>query len=77
MGRFHSGSAFCFFSECCLEQADIHNFLAQLALDEKDYSTTRKHAKIAKERACCDGPPHYYKPAYEEAERLLKAAGGK
>jgi len=57
-------------------QADIHNFLAQLALDDGDRDKTKEHAEKALGYAECDGPPHYYKPAYEEAERLLKAAGG-
>jgi hypothetical protein len=26
--------------------------------------------------ATCDGPPYYYKVAYEEAERFLKDLGG-
>ncbi len=58
-----------------LKQADIHNFLAQLALDDGDRDNAKKHAEIAKERAECDWPEHYYKPAYEEAERLLTEAG--
>ena len=57
-----------------LVQADIHNFLSRLALDEGDPAKAKEHAEIAKERALCDGPPHYYKPAYEEAERLLAEA---
>ena len=35
----------------------------------------KKHAEIAKERAWCDGPPHCYKPALDEAERMLKEMG--
>jgi tetratricopeptide (TPR) repeat protein len=54
-----------------LAQADIHNFLAQLALQAGDRAAARRHAAIAKERAWCDGPPHCYKPALDEAERLL------
>ncbi len=54
-----------------LTQADIHNFLARLALDTGDRVAARRHAAIAKERAWCDGPPHCYKPALDEAERLL------
>ena len=53
-------------------QADIRNFLARLALDDGDREGAREHAEMAMERALCDGPPHYYKPAYEEAERLLR-----
>jgi len=33
------------------------------------------HAKEALKLATCDGPPYYYKVAYEEAERMLKALG--
>jgi hypothetical protein len=58
-----------------LKQADIHNFLAQLALDSGDRADARRHAAIAKERAWCDGPPHCYKPALDEAERLLEEIG--
>ena len=55
--------------------ADIHNFLAQLALDENDKESARKHAAQAKEYAYCDGPPYAYKVAYDEAERLLAEIG--
>jgi len=58
-----------------LVQADIHNFLARLAVDAGDKDAARKEAEIAKERAWCDGPPHCYKPALDEAERLLKEIG--
>jgi tetratricopeptide (TPR) repeat protein len=58
-----------------LVQADAHNFLAQMALDEGERKAAREHAETAKERAWCDGPPHCYKPALEEAERLLGEAG--
>jgi hypothetical protein len=60
-----------------LAQADIHNFLAHLALDEGDRQKARKEAEIAKERAWCDGPPHCYKPALDEAEKMLKELGAK
>ncbi|MBI3913274.1 MAG: hypothetical protein HY327_03705 [Chloroflexi bacterium] len=55
-----------------LKQAEIHNFLARLALDAGNRAAARQHAEIAKERAWCDGPPHCYKPALDEAERMLK-----
>ncbi len=58
-----------------LKQAEIHNFLAGLALAENDRKTAQHHAAIAYERAWCDGPPHCYKPALEEAERMLKQLG--
>ncbi len=59
-----------------LKLADIHNFLAQVALEKGDHEEARKQAEIARERAWCDGPPHCYKPALEEAERILKSCGG-
>jgi tetratricopeptide (TPR) repeat protein len=58
-------------------QADIHNFLAQLALDAGDRATALQHATIGRERAECDGKPHWYKPAVDEAERLLRECAGK
>lgn len=58
-----------------LKQADIHNFLAGLALAESDQKTAQHHAAIAYERAWCDGPPHCYKPALDQAERMLKQLG--
>ena len=59
-----------------LNQAEIHNFLARLVLDSGKPVEARDHAQKAKDYAYCDGPPHYYKPAHEEAERLLAEAGG-
>jgi tetratricopeptide (TPR) repeat protein len=56
-----------------LVQADCHNLLAQFALDAGDRATALAEASIAKERAYCDGPPHYYKPAYDEAQSILRA----
>jgi tetratricopeptide (TPR) repeat protein len=58
-----------------LQQADIYNFLARLALDAGDRNTAGEHARIGYERAWCDGPPHCYKPALEEAARLLGELG--
>jgi hypothetical protein len=58
-----------------LAQAEIHNFLARLALEERDRKGASEHAATAYERAWCDGPPHCYQPALDEAERLLKAIG--
>ena len=40
-----------------LQQADIQNFLAEMAMAESDKQSARKHAETAKERAYCDGPP--------------------
>jgi tetratricopeptide (TPR) repeat protein len=74
--REHADEALTIADRCeyRLVQADVHNFLAQLALDANDRSTARHHAEIARERAWCDGPPHCYKPALDEAESLLAAA---
>jgi tetratricopeptide (TPR) repeat protein len=55
-----------------LKQAEIHNFLARLALEAGNNVTAREHAEIARERAWCDGPPHCYKTALDEAEAMLK-----
>lgn len=63
-----------------LQGADVNLFLAELAVkgykleSEKDLSDKEAallHAKRAKELATCDGPPYYYKVAYEEAERFI------
>ena len=59
-----------------LQQADAHNLLAGLALDCGDGAEARRHAEIARQCAVCDGPPdHTYKPALDEAERLLAELG--
>ncbi len=58
-----------------LKQAEIHNFLARLAMDEGNHDEAKKEAEIAYERAWCDGPPHCYKPAMDEAEGMLKELG--
>jgi tetratricopeptide (TPR) repeat protein len=55
-----------------LVQADCHNFLAQLALEAGDTQKAQEHAETARERAWCDGPPHRYEAAFQEAERLLE-----
>ena len=54
-----------------LQQADIHNFLAEMALAENDKAAALSHAEIAKQRAYCQGPPHCYKKALDEAEQML------
>ncbi len=69
-----------------LQGADVNNFLAELALtphpspsgrgeserSEDRVREARKYAEEAKRLATCDGPPYYYKVAYEEAERMLE-----
>ena len=59
-------------SGCVLQGADVHLFLAQMALEAGDKRTALGHAKQAYRLATCDGPPDYvYKVAYEEAGALL------
>ncbi|HEX8070666.1 MAG TPA: SEFIR domain-containing protein [Pyrinomonadaceae bacterium] len=58
-----------------LKQAEIHNFLARLALEAGRREEARAQAERAKERAWCDGPPYCYKPALDEAEGLLRELG--
>jgi tetratricopeptide (TPR) repeat protein len=55
-----------------LVQADCHNLLAQLALASNDRPTALHHARKAYDYAFCDGPPHCYKPALDEADELLQ-----
>jgi len=64
-----------------LQGADVNLFLATLSLEDirekriessKGKELARKYAETALKLAHCDdGPPYYYKVAYEEAERLL------
>jgi hypothetical protein len=70
----HAGEALMIADRCeyRLCQADIHNFLARLAMNAGDTKAARHHAEIGKERGWCDGPPHSYKPALDEAEAILK-----
>ncbi len=61
-------------------QAYVHNFLAELALDGEnttagDRTTAADHARTARERAMCDGPPHCYRPALDRAETMLDTLG--
>ncbi|MDA0244038.1 MAG: hypothetical protein OT477_11525 [Chloroflexi bacterium] len=51
--------------------ADIHNLLAQLALDRGAHPAARTHAQRAHDYAYCDGPPYAYQSALDEAQRLL------
>ena len=56
-----------------LQGADVNLFLAQYALEqEKDKVKAKGYAETALKLATCDGPPYYYKVAYEEAERFLE-----
>jgi tetratricopeptide (TPR) repeat protein len=54
-----------------LKLAEIHNFLARLALDEGNKEMAKEQAEIAKKYALCDGPGYCYKPALEQARRLI------
>jgi len=56
-----------------LQGADVNLFLAQYALEqEKDKAKAKEYALEAKKLATCDGPPYYYKVAYEEAVAMLE-----
>ncbi len=56
-----------------LQGADVNLFLAQYALEqEKNKAKAKEYAESALKLAYCDGPPYYYKVAYEEAERMLE-----
>jgi len=64
-----------------LQGADVHLMLATLAVEGhrskvegglSDKDAAIHHAKEALRLATCDGPPYYYKVAYEEAERMLE-----
>jgi hypothetical protein len=55
-----------------LQGADVNLFLAQYALEqENDKAKAKAYAEGALKLATCDGPPYYYKVAYEEAEKML------
>jgi tetratricopeptide (TPR) repeat protein len=57
-----------------LQGADVNLFLAEYALEqEQDKAKAKAYAGTALKLAHCDdGPPYYYKVAYEEAQRLLE-----
>jgi tetratricopeptide (TPR) repeat protein len=56
-----------------LQGADVHLFLAQMALEDEDEETALEHAREARRLAACDGPPDYtYRVAYDEAGVLLQ-----
>lgn len=55
-----------------LQGADVNLFLAQYTLEhEKDRVKAKEYTESALKLAYCDGPPYYYKVAYEEAERMI------
>ena len=56
-----------------LQGADVHLFLAEMALAAGNKAAAREHATAARGLAACDGPPDYtYKVAYDEALALLR-----
>ncbi len=68
-----------FIAERCelrLKQAEIHNFLAQLAINSNEFSEAKKQALIAYECARCNGQTYNYKVALEEAESILEKVRG-
>lgn len=58
-----------------LNLAEIHNFLAHLALAAGKRVEARQQAQQARDYAWCDGPPYAYQVALEEANRLLRELG--
>ena len=54
-----------------LKQAEANNFLARLAADAGDVKRAAQLARRARDRAWCDGPPHVYRPAVDEADKIL------
>ncbi|MCC6569799.1 MAG: tetratricopeptide repeat protein [Anaerolineales bacterium] len=63
-----------------LQGADVNLFLAELTLtldpSPEGRGKARGYAEEALKLATCDGPPYYYKVAYEEAERFLAKLQG-
>jgi hypothetical protein len=60
-----------------LKLAEIHNFRARLALDASDPAAAREEARLARDCARCDGEPHCYRPALDEAGAILAELGEK
>jgi hypothetical protein len=59
-----------------LQGADVHLFLARMALHVGDQGQALDHARAARRLATCDGEPDYtYKVAYDEAGALLQELG--
>lgn len=58
-----------------LDLAEIHNLLAHLVLAAGKRVEARQQAQQARDYAWCDGPPHAYQVALDEAERLLRELG--
>jgi hypothetical protein len=60
-----------------LKLAEIHNFRARVAMDASDRNAARDEARLARDCALCDGDPYCYKPALDEAGKILAEAGEK
>ncbi|MHC4306026.1 MAG: tetratricopeptide repeat protein [Planctomycetota bacterium] len=60
-----------------LKLAEIHNFLARLALDASDKTGAREHVRQARDCARCDGEPYCYKPALDESGAIAAELGEK
>ncbi|MHC4775335.1 MAG: hypothetical protein ACYTBR_08725, partial [Planctomycetota bacterium] len=60
-----------------LKLAEIHNFRARLALDASKKTAARDEARLARDCARCDGEPHCFKPALDEAGAILAELGEK
>jgi tetratricopeptide (TPR) repeat protein len=56
-----------------LQGADVNLFLAQSTLEqERNRVQAKEYARTALKLATCDGPPYFYRVAYEEAEKMLE-----
>jgi len=55
-----------------LQGADVHLFLAQLALEAGDRAGALEHARQAHTLATCDGEPYVYRVALDEAKAMLE-----
>ena len=62
-----------------LQGADVHLFLAQLAVQAGDRAAALEHAREARRLATCDGASadgdYTYKVAYDEAGAMLQELG--
>lgn len=48
-------------------------FIRRSEEQEKDKAKAKEYAETTLKLATCDGPPYYYKVAYEEAERMSES----
>jgi len=61
-----------FLATLALEGYTLERFRFEGAKELSAKEIATLHAREALELATCDGPPYYYKVAYEEAERFLE-----